>query len=281
MAQPMSTTMPFASSFSDMKATATVKVAPCSACAGPKTSPLNEWAIMMWSETSTAYTDAPSVWIADELAQHAARGREDAGQFRGQIVEGHRRGNQLVEHRIFQQIERSGQTAAIVPAQPVTGRHLADLAGDQPQPPRMEDVAERHCYVICAVPGELQHRRLLAGEPQRGRKACARRTGVHHEVAVVRRLVRGGESRAEGSRDPGATRINVDHRYLPPGNLRPKAGDKQPEHARAQPPDPGPPCLTALGSASILAASPARSAGNPSGSGTIFCAGRLNTVWCG
>src|ERR1051325_10398199 len=99
MAQPMSTTMPFASSLSDMKATATVKVAPCSACAGPKTSPLNEWAIMMWSETSTAYTGAPwSRGIADELAQHAAGGREDTGQFCRQVVEGHRRGDQCVEH---------------------------------------------------------------------------------------------------------------------------------------------------------------------------------------
>ena len=52
----MSTTMPFASSVSDMNATSTTKVAPCSACAGPNTSPRNEWAIMMWSRTSTANT---------------------------------------------------------------------------------------------------------------------------------------------------------------------------------------------------------------------------------
>src|SRR4029077_5549245 len=97
----MSTTMPLASSFSDMNATATVKVAPCSACAGPKTSPLNEWAIMMWSETSTAYTGAPSV--ANELAQHAARWVEDIGQLGGQILEGDRRRNQRVQHGIVKQ----------------------------------------------------------------------------------------------------------------------------------------------------------------------------------
>src|SRR3954466_9954786 len=111
MAQPMSTTMPFGSSFSDKKATATVKVAPCSACAGPKTSPLNEWAIMMWSDTSTAYTDAPSV--ADELAQHAARGVEDVGQFRRQIGECDRGREQHVERGIgCEQIEHSLEAVA-------------------------------------------------------------------------------------------------------------------------------------------------------------------------
>src|SRR5947207_15827240 len=112
MAQPMSTMMPFASSFSDMNATATVKVAPCSACAGPKTSPLNEWAIMMWSETSTAYTDAPSV--ADELAQHAARGIEDVGQLVRQIHECDRRRDQRIERRIVQKVERRSETAPII-----------------------------------------------------------------------------------------------------------------------------------------------------------------------
>src|SRR5256885_13325582 len=90
MAQPISTTMPLGSSLSDKNATATVNVAPCSACAGPKTSPLNEWAIMMWSETSTAYTQG-SWWflvgIADELAQRPARGIENVGQPGGQIAE--------------------------------------------------------------------------------------------------------------------------------------------------------------------------------------------------
>src|ERR1043165_2731684 len=109
MAQPMSTTMPLGSSFSAMKATATVKVAPCSAWAGPKTSPLNEWAIMMWSDTSTAYTVAPS-GIADELAQHAALGVEDLGKLRRQVAKRHWRRNQGIQRRVLQQIERRGQS---------------------------------------------------------------------------------------------------------------------------------------------------------------------------
>src|SRR5438045_7751981 len=102
MAQPMSTTMPLGSSFSDMKATATVNVAPCSACAGPKTSPLKEWAIMMWSDTSTAYTDAP-LGITDELAENAARRIEDVGQLLRQLGESNRWRNQRIEHGIVKQ----------------------------------------------------------------------------------------------------------------------------------------------------------------------------------
>ena len=73
----MSTTMPFSSSRVGEERRVTAKVAPCSACAGPKTAPRNEWAIMMWSETSTANTGDLSlrwgVGIMDELAQHPAR----------------------------------------------------------------------------------------------------------------------------------------------------------------------------------------------------------------
>src|SRR4051794_14798960 len=143
MALPISTTMPFGSSFSDMKATATVNVAPCSACAGPKTSPLNEWAIMMWSDTSTAYTATPrgSDGIADELAQRAARGMQDIRQPGRQVAQPDSRRQQGVQHRIVQEVERGGKTAAIVPTRPVRGRDLADLAGNQPQAPGMKAAA--------------------------------------------------------------------------------------------------------------------------------------------
>src|SRR3954464_8161748 len=99
MALPISTTMPLASSFSDMNAMATVKVAPCSACAGPKTSPLNEWAIMMWSDTSTAYTQ-DSLLVTDELAENAARRVENIRQYLRQIAECDRRRKQRIERRI-------------------------------------------------------------------------------------------------------------------------------------------------------------------------------------
>src|SRR5579871_703355 len=119
--------MPFASSFSAMKATATVKVAPCSSCAGPKTSPLNEWAIMMWSETSTAYTENLSYLVADQLAQHAALRRENLGKAHGQVGERDRRRQQRIERRVLQEVERGRQAAPIIPARAARGRDLAHL----------------------------------------------------------------------------------------------------------------------------------------------------------
>ena len=67
-----------------MKAASTTKVAPCSACAGPNTAPRNEWAIMMWSRTSTANKGTLS-GIADELAEYAAPGLRISGRRARQV----------------------------------------------------------------------------------------------------------------------------------------------------------------------------------------------------
>src|SRR3989442_6534534 len=107
----MSTTMPLASSRSARKATETAKVAPCSACAGPNTAPRNECAIMMWSETSTAYTEtslSSFSRVADELAQHPARRIQDFRQPRRQLGEADGGSDQGIEHGVGQQLERGG-----------------------------------------------------------------------------------------------------------------------------------------------------------------------------
>ncbi len=71
-----------------MKAASTTKVAPCSACAGPNTSPRNECAIMMWSRTSTVYTNSLQfVQVIDALAQYPASGFEHIRQSFRQIFE--------------------------------------------------------------------------------------------------------------------------------------------------------------------------------------------------
>ena len=95
----MSTTMPFASSVSAMNAASTTKVAPCSACAGPNTAPRNEWAIMMWSRTSTMNKGDLSR-IADELAEYAAPGFQDIGKTRGKFAERDGGRKQRVEPRM-------------------------------------------------------------------------------------------------------------------------------------------------------------------------------------
>src|ERR1700716_863616 len=99
----MSMTMPFASSVSAMKAASMTKVAPCSACAGPNTAPRNECAIMMWSETSTAYTETSLSRfsrVADELAQHPARRIQDFRQPRRQRGEADGGSDERIEHGV-------------------------------------------------------------------------------------------------------------------------------------------------------------------------------------
>src|SRR6266545_1451160 len=137
-ARPMSITTPLRSSASAKNAASITKVAPCSACAGPKSSPRNEWAIMTWSRTSTANIGAPSGGIIDDLAQQAAVRRQDLRQPRGQIVKRDGGREQRLEARIGQEFEGRGEPAAVRPARPVRGSDLADLARDQPQPAAME-----------------------------------------------------------------------------------------------------------------------------------------------
>src|ERR1700687_933571 len=92
-------TIPLSSSVSAMKAASTTKVAPCSACAGPNTAPRNEWAIMIWSRTSTANKGAP-LGIDNGLAEYAGSGIENIGQPPRQILKRDGRRQQGVQPRI-------------------------------------------------------------------------------------------------------------------------------------------------------------------------------------
>src|ERR687889_1247360 len=100
----MSTTMPLASSSRAINAASTTKVAPCIACAGPNTAPLNEWAIMMWSRTSSV--NMQPLCVINALAEHAAAGRQDARQFRRQVGEFDRRRQQRIKPRVGEQGKR-------------------------------------------------------------------------------------------------------------------------------------------------------------------------------
>src|ERR1019366_728059 len=126
----MSMTIPFGSSRSAMKAARTTKVAPWSCWAGPNTAPRKEWAIMIWSETSTANTGTSrsiglrGARIADQRAARVGLRAENLRQSLRQALERHRRRQQAVEHRIGQEIERRRQAPRPAPAQPVRARDL-------------------------------------------------------------------------------------------------------------------------------------------------------------
>src|ERR1700687_1517772 len=192
-------TMSLASSVSAMNAASMTKVAPCSACAGPNTAPRNEWAIMMWSRTSTANKGPPS-GVGNGLAQYAASGVENIGQPPRQIVKRNRRRQQRVEPGIGEQSERRGEPPPVGPARPVRRRDPPHLARQQPQPAAVEGAAERRRHRRIAVPAHFEHGCLLTGERQRRAKSGGIAAGVNDEVAVT--LGRFGASKAnpEGSR---------------------------------------------------------------------------------
>src|SRR5882672_120127 len=260
-ARPISTTTPLGSSASAMKAASITKVAPCSPWAGPNISPRNEWATITWSRTSTANIGPPehlpANWLAaflekcdqadvlrgrivDQLAQYAALGAENTGQSRRQVVERDGGRQQRIEPRIRQEVERGGEPAAMRPARPMRGRDLPDLARHQPEAAAVERAAERDRDLAGAVPAHFQHRRLGAGEPDRGREPGRAPARMDHEIAIARRGVRRRKADAKGAGERRARRIDIDERHL-------GAGQPPAQPPRQRPHHPGPDHRDAVG----------------------------------
>src|SRR5262245_49346941 len=173
--------MPFSSSRSEKNAARTTKVAPCNSCAGPNTAPRNEWAIMIWSETSTAYKrHLRSSRIADQRAARVRVDRKQRRQTLRQIGEFDWWRDERIERGIVEQRERRRHPLLIRPARPVGCSDLADLARDQPQAAAVERASERRGDVARAIPAQLDDRRLLAGDAQRGGEAGAAGAGMEH-----------------------------------------------------------------------------------------------------
>ena len=146
----------------------------------------------------------------------------------------------------------------------------------------MERFAERSRDVAAAVPAQLDDGRLLAGEPQRGRKPGGGAAGMEDEIAFGRRRVRAREARTERARElgaRGAMSTTVTSRARQP---RAQIGDQQADQSAADDGDAvggaGAPSHTALSAVSMLAASTARAGGTPSGTGNTAAAGSVNTL---
>src|SRR6476620_3505384 len=101
----MSTTTPSRSSSALLKVASTTYVAPWSRCAGPNTSPVKLWAIIMWSRTVTLNTGSPLV-VRDGVAQSRQAPARQAGHDLGQVIEARRAREEHVERRVPQQVER-------------------------------------------------------------------------------------------------------------------------------------------------------------------------------
>src|SRR5690349_21766101 len=98
----MSRRMPSGPSSGPLNAASTTYVAPCRRCAGPNTSPVKLWAIIMWSRTVTVYM---SVLVVDRVAQRGLAGGQPGHHVR-QLGEGRAAGEQGVEGRVAQQLQR-------------------------------------------------------------------------------------------------------------------------------------------------------------------------------
>src|SRR3954470_2928546 len=181
----MSTTMPFASIAAQRNSTSTTKVAPCSRCAGPKTSPRKLCAIMTWSRTPTVNMPLPPLpaagsgaRVAHPLAEHAGRvdgkPRDDLRE-RG---ERHVAADQALERGIAQQLERLGEPAGVAPARAGRRGDRADLRAQQAQAAAVEGLAERQRHLAVAVPAQLQDPGLEAGDLQRAPQARGVAAGV-------------------------------------------------------------------------------------------------------
>src|SRR3954469_8293980 len=110
----MSTTTPEASSSARRKAASTTNVAPCSRWAGPNIAPVKLWATIIWSRTVTLNTCSPLV-VGDRVAQGGQPALRQPRHDVGEIVEARCTGEQRVEGRVAQQVERERQPVAGAP----------------------------------------------------------------------------------------------------------------------------------------------------------------------
>src|SRR6516162_4171010 len=216
----MSTTMPWASSSSARNATRMTNVAPCTFWAGPKTSPRKEWAIMIWSETSTAYTGIPlrqcfiGRRVADQRADRVRVGTQNRGQFCRQLLEGHSGREQCIERRLVEERKRRREAPLTRPTRAMCRRDRADLARYQPQPPTVERLPQRRRDVPASVPTQLDDGSLLARKPQRGGETAGRAARVKDDIAIARRALGRGKASADRVREFGARGGDIDHRHL-------------------------------------------------------------------
>ena len=208
-------------------------------------------------------------------------GGEDVGELRRQVGERDRRREQRVERGIVKQVERGGKTAAIVPA-----RRGATARPCRPGWRRACSRREWKASPSGTFTSSRRTRTAPAPSPRRRRAAARSQARPPTRWCGPRDRSRPGAASGAAkpapncARDRGARRV----RYRPPSRAcraswrtaAPPAGPSTPAPTTAiRSAGPGAPSQMALSAVSMLAASTARSAGSPSGSGTIFSAGKV------
>src|SRR6185369_245558 len=187
------------------------KVAPCVACAGPNTAPRNEWAIMMWSRTSTANKKA-SLRIRNELTDNAVPGVKNLGEPARQVAKPYFRSEKCIEARVGKQSNRCREPAVVRPARSMRHGDSADLTRNQPQTAAVESTAERNCHRCVAIPAEFEHRRFVAGKRKSSTKSGRAAASVKDHIAVVSGGFRLCKAHCKLLREFGALFVDVDER---------------------------------------------------------------------
>src|SRR4051794_31333015 len=161
----MSTTMPSSSRSGRRKVASTTKVAPCSRCAGPNTSPCRLWATIMWSRTVTENTSGPPV--GEDVTQGAELPGRELRHHVGQLLEPGGPGEEYVESRVAQQLE--GERHPLGRRTPIAaGRgHRADLTRTDRESVGVEPSSQRELHLGVAVPAQVHHRALPHDQVER------------------------------------------------------------------------------------------------------------------
>ncbi len=172
------------------------------------------------------------------MAERRQAPRGQPGHHVGQLAEPGLPGDERVEGRVAQQVERECQPVGRRAA-PAAGRgDRADLAGADAEAPRVERAAERQPHLGVAVPAEVDDGALGREQVERPLEPGGRRAGVHDQVATVGGVGRQREVDAERGRDLGPAGIDVDERDLHRREPAQQAGDAAADHPGADDGDP-------------------------------------------
>ncbi len=97
----------------------------------------------------------------------------------------------------------------------------------------MERRAQGNGHLAIPIPAELDDRRLLSRQPQRGGEPCRAGAGMEHEIAIGRRCVGRCKAGAERARHFRATGCDVDHRHLRARDPRTEISNQKPDETAA------------------------------------------------
>ena len=196
-----------------------------------------------------------------------------------------RPGDQGVERRVGQQVERERQAVGRPRGRTVVGRDRPHLARPDGEPSGVERL-RRAATGRAASPYQDSSITSPSGRAAPATvQAGGCRAGVHDEVAVARRVGRAGRSRRRAPRRPPPALVDVDQLHRAPGMAASSRATQQPTMpaptTAIRSPTSGAASQSALTAVSTVPASTARVRRAPVGYGRHRAGRHDVAVWCG